>query len=316
MARQAYNAHLISTYRPECFVMTAIGQQLPGDPFRLHCIVAFIDILGWKDRVADGIWGDDERTRLVTALEEAGRPAVVSPSGSGFPIHSGLPVRIQFSDSIMIFMDMTVGGSFQFPAFFGVLDGICKSLLRNGLFPRGGIAAGSMYFRPAIIFGPALTDAYKIEQEISRYPRIIGNSSPNGRLCFALPDDPARGPDYRKLFKEDKDDHYLYYDMLCLFPEEFPPETVEDREHHKKFLNLVGNNLRKYVAEHKDNWRVLEKYLWFARYFNNVALDFEIEPLKISPYSAAKRRYFEAELEKSKNRTAEIEHELANNEAG
>jgi hypothetical protein len=45
--------------------------------------------------------------------------------------------------------------------------------LRKGILTRGGVVHGPAYHRGQVLFGPAINDAYHLETEVARYPRIL-----------------------------------------------------------------------------------------------------------------------------------------------
>src|ERR1700686_5154106 len=46
-------------------------------------------------------------------------------------------------------------------------------LLSQGILCRGGIVRGPAYHRNDILFGQAIVDAYKLEKDVAKYPRIL-----------------------------------------------------------------------------------------------------------------------------------------------
>lgn len=46
-------------------------------------------------------------------------------------------------------------------------------LALNGWFVRGGLTLGPLYFDDEVVFGPALVEAYELEHQMARDPRIM-----------------------------------------------------------------------------------------------------------------------------------------------
>ena len=46
-------------------------------------------------------------------------------------------------------------------------------LLSLGYYTRGAIVIGQTFHHENVIFGPALINAYKLEREVAKYPRVI-----------------------------------------------------------------------------------------------------------------------------------------------
>jgi hypothetical protein len=45
--------------------------------------------------------------------------------------------------------------------------------LREGILTRGGVVWGKAYHSGRVLFGPGIIDAYQLEKEVAKYPRII-----------------------------------------------------------------------------------------------------------------------------------------------
>jgi hypothetical protein len=129
--------------------------------------VAFVDILGFSEIVRK-IEHDPTPTRtdaLVKALTEIGSHHSSINEGDDFQFQS-------FSDSIV--MSSTIANS----GLLHILHSISNLSIRllsigGGLLTRGAIAKGRLYHDQSIIFGPALLDAYRIETNIAKFPRVV-----------------------------------------------------------------------------------------------------------------------------------------------
>jgi len=60
-------------------------------------------------------------------------------------------------------------------AFFAIMAAfnLSKKLLAEGALTRGGIAKNLLYHKNGVVFGKALIEAYKLENEVACYPRIV-----------------------------------------------------------------------------------------------------------------------------------------------
>jgi hypothetical protein len=152
-----------------------------------------------------------------------------------------------------------------------------------------------------IIFGPTLTEAYDIESKHSIYPRVVIAPDVRQLLFSYLP------RELTEPFKLANDGKY-YLDILRIFPKW--QETTDIKREQQDFLNRVRPQIDENLANFSNEWRVLEKYCWFARYFNEIASEFEVRPVKIPIYSTVKREYLERELEIIKRKETEILQEL------
>jgi hypothetical protein len=210
--------------------------------------VAFLDVLGWKDAVNHSVGNADLRAKMAEAIEESNMP-------DGFPgaIPQGFPRGSQFSDSIVLSRSM-VGetGPHCEDSFFGKLSHFCIRMLLNGFFVRGGMTSGLMFHRGHVAFGPALVEAIEIEKA-AKYPRVV---MPPGWDSHAV----------RVRVSEDGIAHLDILRMLMVRPENQPAfDRIRQVIEEKLQLHPVGSNPS-----------IRNKYIWFARYFNEVAAELHV----------------------------------------
>jgi len=135
--------------------------------------VAFIDILGFSN-LAKCSEKDYELfqsiLKVLRAFKWLESPRVEPPQGS---------YSYAFADSITMFTPLTQRG---LPWILGLASNICARLLtfEGGFLTRGGIVKGKLYCEELesgrLVFGEGLIDAYKLENEVADYPRVIVNS--------------------------------------------------------------------------------------------------------------------------------------------
>jgi hypothetical protein len=127
--------------------------------------VAFVDILGFSVLVCESV------TPNGKALEHP------SPAGSDTIIigrigdisKSGHQMSY-FSDSVAISTDPTEAGLFH---LVNHVERIRLRLLKRGFLCRGAVTKGLLYHRDNIVVGPALVEAYKLEKNKVKTPRVI-----------------------------------------------------------------------------------------------------------------------------------------------
>ncbi|MCC6681095.1 MAG: hypothetical protein IT445_09355 [Phycisphaeraceae bacterium] len=91
-------------------------------------------------------------------------------------------IRFQtFSDTLIVYFPLKSKEIFQSRVIYAIVYGIAlvmPAMLSQGIPIRGGIDLGhGAELCPGEIYGPVLKDAYTLEHEVARYPRImVGNA--------------------------------------------------------------------------------------------------------------------------------------------
>ena len=65
---------------------------------------------------------------------------------------------------------------------------LCIDLINKGIYVRGGVVFGDIIHNKNISWGPALIEAYKLEENDAIYPRIIidKNAIDNAKEKYAV----------------------------------------------------------------------------------------------------------------------------------
>lgn len=152
---------------------------------KANSVVAFIDILGFKDIVKanDKSKNDDIIFELQLALEQAFKKSITTNRqwlANLVKLDNDLLKdklkHKQFSDNIYISFDFKDDYSDYELAVYMVTNIAAhyqRIMLTKGFYVRGGIATGTVYFDDYMIFSTALIKAYEIESKIAKYPRIV-----------------------------------------------------------------------------------------------------------------------------------------------
>jgi hypothetical protein len=125
---------------------------------------AFIDILGFRgliDELEKEKLSPVEIHRVLSAVHV--RKQAIRQQEADLKSQS-------ISDAVALSSAMNAAG----------LDAICtaaeelsRMLLRSGYFARGAITKGRLYHDHSMVFGPALVEAYRLETEVAKFPRIM-----------------------------------------------------------------------------------------------------------------------------------------------
>jgi hypothetical protein len=125
-------------------------------------LVAFFDILGWRNEISRA--GTDPRhiARLASALRMFNANAgAVGDAGARLTT---------FSDNV-VFSKPFVAGDVNW-----LLQGLATTQLGlavHGFWLRGAVTVGALHHDHQIVFGPALNHAYELESNVSLFPRIL-----------------------------------------------------------------------------------------------------------------------------------------------
>lgn len=242
-------------------------------------IVAFLDVLGWSDAIERSIKDASLIQRLgVTANFLLGHAQFIEQvrKMAGQTTWPGDPQATHFSDCILISVR---ADRFAYLHLSGMLRFITESLLSLGFVVRGGIAAGSLLHRGAMVYGPALITAYKLEKNHAKVPRVILDRE----LSEAWRPDLIRDQQGNvlgttKLWRRDEDD-FVFYDYLQPFP--MREGAYRGDASFGKRLEPVRSLIIERLREMKNAPKEYEKYLWMARYFNSILQEYPETPLPL-----------------------------------
>jgi hypothetical protein len=246
-------------------VPTSDQESLPPYQDR-YC--AFVDILGFRQLI--------DHLSAVSAQFGSLRSLLARVHGakSGNPNALGSDFRAQsISDAVAISTLPTREGLGD---IFRALELLAVDLLVEGYFIRGAIVRAPLYHDDQMVFGKALVQAYGLESEVVKYPRImVAREVREDLIRFsATSKTPAAFPSAKCL--RQSADGPMYLDVLdpvvSLFKKsEHPFETLslDEKTTHKKFLGIRDRIQQRY-EEAMDSPRHFEKVKWFAQYWNDV----------------------------------------------
>jgi hypothetical protein len=130
-----------------------------------RCIVAFYDVLGWRNKIdaaGDSVVAITDLkniVRLFNATHDAYR------SKNPFSVR-----QTTFSDNVVVSTEASRDSIFTLILRLGMTQLV---VAQTGHFIRGGVTLGNLAHDDYVVFGPALNRAYDLERNIAKYPRII-----------------------------------------------------------------------------------------------------------------------------------------------
>lgn len=137
-----------------------------------ECYIAFLDILGFKELVKDSSCSDIIdifKTFNHKPISEAylGNDGIVSKSTV-----DALKMKVM-SDSICLYINVKVPDALMCILASCIMMQFELLSRPTPIFLRGAITLGDVYAEKDITFGPGLTSAYLMEENNTKYPRII-----------------------------------------------------------------------------------------------------------------------------------------------
>ena len=229
-------------------------------------IVGHVDILGFRALVR----ADCDKHRIAKRLDQAFRRALEAFGGKeallGTP-DAEWKVRV-FSDCLCVSKPLTDIGLL---VTVDAMSSFVREMMIAGFPIRGGVAIGTHSESELLIFSQAQIDAYDLEAEHARFPRIVLSDQLVKRLD-AIEDD-----DIRRTAKElviiDSDS--IAFVNYLVFEEEDSWLSGHD------FYNRQKSNLEDALKDRTLQSGVIEKYAWMAK-FHNWALYHTAQVLKRS----------------------------------
>ena len=240
-----------------------------------HRIIAFVDILGFRNLVDESVEDNYTYLRIHNALVNFRK---LKKEKEDEFYDKDVKVTT-FSDSLVISYPLDfVGGLFHILYDLTYLQ---LQLLQEGVFVRGGITIGKLRHVQNEIFGPAMNEAYKLESESAVYPRIIISESIINKgidNTYERTNDIAldkyswkcESKEVYEFLKKDRDGWYSL-DFLRILDE------IDTTEEYIRALKRIRSYIAKSILIHRNDEHILEKYIWVAEYFNMVLGEFSME---------------------------------------
>jgi hypothetical protein len=238
-------------------------------------VFAFLDLLGFSSLVTQSERDPAVISRIHRLLERAKAMATI-PRGQKFRVLKVDTAKFRshvFSDSVT--MSYPYDSFDSFNAIIAWTEAVQYLFLTDeGLPVRGGIAFGDVYDEGAIVFGPAMVAAYRLENEKARWPRVLVSTSMINQLSTG---DKARAMK-EHLQKSSPNAYYVDYlrDLFALVSADrerrlsaFADDPIELLARHKAAINL-GAKRAKTNPNPKKRSEILLKYVSLSRYHNAI----------------------------------------------
>ncbi len=227
----------------------------------VESVVLYCDILGFTDMVEEAarLREGDWLLKRFKSASSAAREYFVEEMQAQYEL---APCAIQvFSDNTLVGWPLTsptgreeLTSAIMLAAFYQL------TLAEEGFFSRGCIGTGLLYMDEDVVLGPALLEAYKIEREKARDPRIVlspaAATMAKGHLTTAEQGDPF----YSSWLLEDLDGQFF---VSYLMPRALLGKNGKTFLTHK---TIVESNLQRFRTEPY----IWSKYAWAAEYHNHM----------------------------------------------
>jgi hypothetical protein len=219
-------------------------------------VILFLDILGFKELIALG-----EEQKIFNILSTSYAFSNSSPS---FPDSTHTTA---FSDLIVVSYRMDSAGVIN---VINTASMLAWSFLQQGILTRGGIASGDVHHTKERLFGPAVIQAYKLENELAIFPRILVSDDivehffegkSGGQINEVTTYD-------SEVLRQDFDGvwylHLLSHGILSPFNSSFS----EKKERFDKKIEVIENALDNPCPPIGSNKRARAKHNWLRNYLN------------------------------------------------
>lgn len=220
-------------------------------------IVAFVDVLGFKGLV-DSSKNDVKVLRNITSALSTLYEWIWKWEADGGDSSFAFT---QFSDSVVLSALADTQDSFEM--LLQLMLGIVDIAYSNCIIVRGGIARGKLIHDNEMVVGPAMVDAYFLESQIAKYPRIVISDELKTEFEVNLQEyvdsqpNLTEIPSFNKIFKQDDVDGLWYMDYID------PDEEFVIRHSKKDYIETLKDIARKGLSNSDANIRM--KYEWLER---------------------------------------------------
>lgn len=231
-------------------------------------LLAFIDILGWAQLVTKSAESAEEMNMVMVGSRLLSFQAQSKAFLSDFFIDHDVAVpplidTSHFSDTVVMSCPITSPSVFSFA---GSIQLLCQSLLVEGHYTRGAVVVGKLYHRENEIFGPALLQAYDLERNVVKYPRIV--VTPKAKVLIdpmiSLPD--GSKTSFRNILRDF--DGLYFVDILG-----FATGTKNESRRLTGTEGIVLDQIEAKMTKDIGDLGRRAKHGWMVRYIKQIIMD-------------------------------------------
>ena len=215
-------------------------------------VVAFIDILGATNAISKQA---DDSLDLIHKIYENAIETFSQLKTDDFD----MPQIKIFSDNIVIAVRYDSNHSKKDAAIsVAVMSAALQAnFLAHGWLTRGGISSGKFFIDDVMVWGPALVDAYKLENSVAYFPRVIIDPKLATEFYWTLA--ATRTNEFASMFSafhRDSDGMIRVEYIVAEF----------DNTVRAIFDEYENGFIEKQLSEYKGNTKILQKWLWMDNY--------------------------------------------------
>ncbi|WP_147364319.1 hypothetical protein [Burkholderia pseudomallei] len=233
----------------------SVSPAAASDPQYEDRIVLFLDFLGFKELVDRTTREPGFLKRLIRAMD------VISEIGSDDAELFKSQRLTQFSDSVVISYLVT-----ERSAVFWLLYDIAIHVVRLaelGFLVRGGMTVGPVYHSSRHVVGPAMNEAYRLESQIAKYPRVVIDPKVLQIARRARNENHSAHEEegYARAFMTEDADGQFFFDYVSW--DSVVHVVGGDNDLYGDYLGALGTLIRDGLRH--DQPGVQEKYLWLQQ---------------------------------------------------
>ncbi|MES2575233.1 MAG: hypothetical protein V4572_09845 [Bacteroidota bacterium] len=248
-------------------------------------IVAFVDILGFKEIIKNSVQNLSKVNLLYQALEFLKRREnslkwnlkliEVEEDAQKIGVEKfdieGLVNCSCFSDSIVVSIKVTDQNINELTStLITNLSFIGAQLMQAGILIRGGISVGKMiHLNNGILMGPALIEAYQLETNSAKFPRIILSKKLLEKLNYPLEEKRRRYPYHQYLNRFDDGcvgfHQMIYYQVL-------QNSSHLSNRNLKAQLKKIKKTIIDGLDDHFESAETYQKYAWLKKQYEELAI--------------------------------------------
>lgn len=227
---------------------------------------AYLDLLGFTRAVreAEACGRADQLLRRLSSVVTRWFHSMRDYRSAAWKTRRDREVKI-FTDNVVIGEPVVCGADFAIWSVVSSLALLQIGLVVEGFFVRGGVSVGNLYMNTSIVYGAALLDAHDVEGSVVT-PRVVLHDTGREIVTAYLREyyaqyDLSTLHRFSGLLLQDEDDRLFvnYLSQIFIAGQDVPDYAT--LEAHRTILQSR-------LVAHADEPRVLEKYMWAARYHN------------------------------------------------